>query len=151
MGKLKEVHIRWIGIFLVAILATLNDGDDHMADEPLWFHYFVSLCFTAVYWNGAWAIIHFFRRRFPEISKTKRRLSLTGLVVIIWMSIGGIPLKLIFDVSFVVDTSFSIGCGCSFKLELVCHSLLRLLDVEDLLVFGVFLFEDINTFSLNAS
>ena len=70
MGKLKEVHIRWIGIFLVAILATLNDGDDHMADEPLWFHYFVSLCFTAVYWNGAWAIIHFFRRRFPKNGKT---------------------------------------------------------------------------------
>ena len=57
--------------------------------------------------------------------------------------------SLIFDVSFVFDTSFSIGCGCSFELELVCHNLLRLLDVEDLLVFGVFLFEDINTFSLN--
>ncbi|MEQ9467601.1 MAG: histidine kinase [Ekhidna sp.] len=95
--KLKELHIRWIGIFLVAILATLNDGDDHMAETPLWFHYAVSLCFTAVYWNGACAIIFFFRRKFPEISRTKRRLSLTALSVIIWMSIGGIPLKIIFD------------------------------------------------------
>jgi hypothetical protein len=53
----------------------------------------------------------------------------------------------VFDVLFAFDTSFSIGFGCSF--ELVCHSLLRLLDAEDLLVFGVFLLEDIKTFSLN--
>ncbi|MEQ8905928.1 histidine kinase [Ekhidna sp.] len=98
MGKLREIHIRWIGILIVAGLATLNDGEDHMAGEPFWFHYFVSLCFTAVYWNGAWAIIYFFRRKFPEISKTKRRLSFSGLGVIIWMSVGGIPLKMIFNV-----------------------------------------------------
>ncbi|MEQ9007428.1 MAG: histidine kinase, partial [Ekhidna sp.] len=98
MGKLREIHIRWIVILIVAGLATLNDGEDHMAGEPFWFHYFVSLCFTAVYWNGAWAIIYFFRRKFPEISKTKRRLSFSGLGVIIWMSVGGIPLKMIFNV-----------------------------------------------------
>ncbi|WP_420316296.1 sensor histidine kinase [Ekhidna sp.] len=98
MEKLKEIHVRWIGILIVAVLATVNDGDNHMADKSLWFHYFVSLCFTAVYWNGACAIIFFFRKKFPEISKTKRRLSLTGLGVIIWMSLGGIPLKVLFDV-----------------------------------------------------
>lgn len=101
--KLKEVHIRWIGILIVAVLATINDGDDHMADKPLWFHYFVSLCFTTVYWNGACAIIFFFRRKFPEISRTKRRLSFTATGIIIWMSIGALPLKLIFDIVSVKD------------------------------------------------
>lgn len=96
--KLREVHIRWIGILLVAALATLNDGDDHMSDSPLWFHYFVSLSFTALYWNGACTIIFLLRRKYPEISKTKRRVLLSGLVIIIWMTVGGIPLKILFNV-----------------------------------------------------
>ncbi|MEO1254362.1 MAG: histidine kinase [Bacteroidota bacterium] len=44
-------------------------------------------------------IIFYFRRKFPEISKTGRRLSLTALGIIIWMSIGGIPLKLLMGFS----------------------------------------------------
>jgi sensor histidine kinase YesM len=52
-----------------------------------------------VYWNGACFVIFYFRRKFPEISKTTRRLLLTGIGIIIWMSIGGIPLKLVFGVS----------------------------------------------------
>jgi len=95
MKKLREIHVRWIGILLVAVLATINDGDDHMADSPLWLHYLVSLGFTAIYWNGACAFIFFFRKKFPEISKTGRRLAFTGLGIIIWMSIGGVPLKLL--------------------------------------------------------
>ncbi|MEP1035057.1 histidine kinase [Ekhidna sp.] len=96
--KLREVHIRWVGIFLVAALSTFNDGDDHMIDKPLWFHYFVSFCFTTLYWNGACAVIFFLRKKFPEISKTKRRVLWSGLFIGIWMTVGGIPLKIIFNV-----------------------------------------------------
>lgn len=98
MTKLREVHIRWIGIFLVAALATIDDGEDHMADAPYLYHYFVSLCFTSTYWTGACAIIFFFRKRFPEISKTAKRLIFSGLAIAIWMSIGGIPFKILFDI-----------------------------------------------------
>ena len=97
--KLREIHIRWIGIPIVAIFATLYDGDNHMADEPLWYCYLISLFFTAIYWNGASLIIYYFRRKFPEISKTGKRLTFTALGIILWMSTGGIPLKLFLGIS----------------------------------------------------
>ncbi|MEQ9404863.1 MAG: histidine kinase [Cyclobacteriaceae bacterium] len=96
--KLKEIHYRWLGIFLVAVIAMMANSA-HMSENSPWYVYFVSLCFTAVYWNGACLIIFYFRRKFPEISKTKRRLIFTSLAIIIWMSIGGLPLKLIFHLT----------------------------------------------------
>ncbi|MEP1358554.1 MAG: histidine kinase [Marinobacter alexandrii] len=99
---MKEIHIRWIGILLVAIAATLSNGD-HMHDSPFWFAYLVGVCFTAVYWNGACIVIFFFRRKLPEISKVQKRLLLTSLFIIIWMSIGGLPLKLLFQISSFQD------------------------------------------------
>ncbi|WP_436515429.1 sensor histidine kinase [Ekhidna sp. To15] len=95
--KLKEVYIRWIGILVVAAIATINDEKSgHMSEEPLWLHFVVSLSFTIVYWNGATFVIYRFRKLFPEISKTARRLSLTAPIVVIWMILGGIPVKLLF-------------------------------------------------------
>lgn len=67
-----------------------------MAADPVWYQYVVALVFTAVYWNGACLVIYYFRRKFPEISKTGRRLMLTGLGIVTWMSVGGIPIKLLF-------------------------------------------------------
>ncbi|GAB4229558.1 MAG: hypothetical protein Tsb0034_01180 [Ekhidna sp.] len=95
--KLKEIHVRAIGIPIVALIADLTDGD-HMAELPFWYTYFIALCFTTVYWSGAYFIIFRFRRIFPEISKTGRRLFLTALAIIFWMTVGGIPIKLIFGI-----------------------------------------------------
>lgn len=96
--KLKEIHIRWIGIFILAVIAMTLDGD-HMADSPLWYAYFISLCFTAVYWNGACFIIFYFRRKYPEISSVRKRLLSTSLLIIVWMTIGGLPLKWLFHLN----------------------------------------------------
>ncbi|MEP5106055.1 MAG: hypothetical protein ABJQ84_15620, partial [Ekhidna sp.] len=89
--KIGELHIRWVGILIVSALAMINDGEGHMSDKPIWFHYFVSLCFTAVYWNGACSIIFFLRKKFPEIDRTKRRVLLSAAFIIVWMTVGGIP------------------------------------------------------------
>ncbi len=96
--KLKEIYVRWIGIPIVAIFAQASNPE-HMSDQPYIYHYFVSICFTAVYWNGACFFIFKFRKLFPEISKTGRRLFFSALGIILWMSIGGLPLKLIFEIS----------------------------------------------------
>ena len=93
--KWKEVYVRWIGIPIVALIADSTDGG-HLADEPLWYTYLISFCFTAVYWNGATFIIYRFRRIFPEISRTGRRLTFTAFMIILWMIVGGIPIKLMF-------------------------------------------------------
>ncbi|MEP0984076.1 histidine kinase [Ekhidna sp.] len=101
--KIGELHIRWVGILIVSALAMINDGEGHMSDKPIWFHYFVSLCFTAVYWNGACSIIFFLRKKFPEIDRTKRRVLLSAAFIIVWMTVGGIPLKIIFNFVEVKD------------------------------------------------
>ncbi len=95
--KLREIHVRWIGIPLVALLATVI-YNDHMPQATWIYRYFMSLCFTAVYWNGAYLIIKYFRKKFPEISSTQKRLIFSDVFLIIFLSVGGIPLKLIFEV-----------------------------------------------------
>ncbi len=50
--------------------------------------------FTAVYWNGAYLIFKTSRRVYPEISQTAWRIFITLIVLFIWMSVGGIPIKL---------------------------------------------------------
>lgn len=97
MLKLKEIYVRWIGIFIVALFAMLAIGN-HM-DVPLWLDYLISVAFTAVYWNGACFIIFYFRRKFPEISRVQKRLLLSAICIIIWITFGGVPLKLLFGVS----------------------------------------------------
>ncbi len=92
--KLREVHVRWIGILLVAFIAMDGPDDNHLASEPFWYRYLVSFLFTTIYWNGACLVIFHFRKKYPEISKTPTRLVLSALGIILWMSIGGIPLKL---------------------------------------------------------
>jgi len=99
--KLKEVHIRWIGIPIVAFIAMLATGN-HMGIPP-WLDYIISFAFTTVYWNGACFIIFYFRRKFPEISRIQRRLIFSALLIIVWMTIGGVPFKLILGVTEIQD------------------------------------------------
>jgi len=99
--KSKELYVRWIGITIVALIAMGSDPEDHMAKDALWYQHFVALCFTAVYWNGACFIIFKFRKVFPEISRTGRRLFFTALAIVFWMTVGGIPVKILFGLSTV--------------------------------------------------
>lgn len=94
MRFLKERYIRWVGISIVAVIVTQLD-DGHMAGRSLSFQYLVSWIFTAVYWNGAFLIFMMFRKIFPEIKKTTTRLIWTYVTLVFWMSVGGIPVKLI--------------------------------------------------------
>lgn len=114
--KLREVQVRWIGIFVLAFIIMFFEEDRHMEDEPLWFAYMVSLFFTTIYWNGAFFIFMMFRRMFPEIRQTAKRLIITYIVVFIWMSIGGIPVKLL--IGF-IDFNFE-------AILLACQEYLRM-------------------------
>lgn len=109
--KLREVHIRWLGIPIVAILA--NRSGDHMAGEPYWYTYMISFIFTAVYWNGACFFIYRYRRLIPEISRTAKRLLYTALGIIVWMTFGGIPVKLIFGICTLKE-AFTINAHAEF-------------------------------------
>ncbi|WP_258101996.1 sensor histidine kinase [Marinoscillum pacificum] len=97
MRFLKERYVRWVGIFIVAFIVTFFD-EGHEGDIPYWYRYGVSWLFTAVYWNGAYLIFMMFRKLYPEISKTFLRLIITYVVLFIWMTVGGVPIKLLLGV-----------------------------------------------------
>ena len=101
--RITEPIVRWIGIPIVAIIAMGGGPDKHMAGDPLWYQYLVSLTFTSVYWNGACFFIFRFRRIFPEISRTGRRLFFSALGIIFWMTVGGIPIKLLYGLCTLED------------------------------------------------
>ena len=105
--KLTEPIARWIGIPIVGLVAHLT-GPEHMPERSQWLVYLISVCFTAVYWNGACFIIFRFRKKFPEITQTRSRLIYSAIFIMLWMSLGGIPLKLLFgvaDLSTIMDFS----------------------------------------------
>ncbi|MEO1053185.1 MAG: histidine kinase [Bacteroidota bacterium] len=93
--KLREVHVRWIGIPLMGLLMTFVH--EREVGESLLQKYIVATTFTLVFWNGAFTIFMFFRRKFPQIRQTPRRLILTVITLIVFMTIGDPLLCLIFN------------------------------------------------------
>ncbi|MEM9895289.1 MAG: histidine kinase [Bacteroidota bacterium] len=92
--NISEVKVRWIGIPIVAIFAMMAE-EDHTG-FPIWLSYLVAFLFTALYWNGACLIIFSLRRKYPAISQVRLRLFLSSIVLLLWMSFAGMPLKLAF-------------------------------------------------------
>ncbi len=75
MIKLKEIHIRWIGIVLLTFpIAYGLKSDEH---GPMWVQLSFTFFFTAIFWNGAANIFFYYRRKFPSIKFTAKRLILT--------------------------------------------------------------------------
>lgn len=92
--RLKEIYVRWLGIPVVGLFAALST--DHAIPLPFAEEYLYGLAFTALYWNGAFMIFMGFRKVFTDIRDTGKRLSITISVLILWMMLGGTPLKLLF-------------------------------------------------------
>lgn len=74
ISQLKEIQVRWIGIPIVGIMITIFVKQEM---DSFWVEALHSMLFTGVLWNGAANIFFFYRRRFPQISQTPRRLFLT--------------------------------------------------------------------------
>lgn len=104
--KLTEPLIRWTGVPVVALIPYLFTEHHRQMRESFWFEYGVSCAFTALYWTGAVYIFHFYRRYYPEISKTPLRLLITYVTLMVWMMVGGLPLKLLFGFA-TLDTLLS--------------------------------------------
>jgi len=72
--KVKEIYVRWIGIPIVSVLILPLVKDPSL---NFWGSFFHSLIFTGVFWNGAVLIFFFYRKQFPKISQTPKRIILT--------------------------------------------------------------------------
>ncbi|HRW99549.1 MAG TPA: hypothetical protein P5280_08675, partial [Cyclobacteriaceae bacterium] len=84
--NIREVYVRWFGIPILAYVMTFFHPPDP-GETPM-HQYFVAFVFTMLYWNGAFMLFMYYRRRFPEIKQTPRRLlltvlSLTSLMVVV--------------------------------------------------------------------
>jgi len=102
--QIKEIHVRWLGIPVVAFLAVFSL--EHARNEEFFRAYLVSLAFTAVYWNGAYLIFMLFRKLYPALVYTVKRLVISILALLTWMTFGGVPLKVLFgymDISEILD------------------------------------------------
>lgn len=103
MFKIKEPYVRWIGIPLVAFLMTFIIGMDPGETR---FHKFLSaLVYTVVFWNGAFLMFMYFRKRFPKIRQTPQRLLITILCLSLFLLIGEPVIRLLLDDVTLIDLS----------------------------------------------
>lgn len=72
---LKEVHFRWIGILVVSYIMTFVHEPEE--GEVWWMKLLIAVIYTAIYWNGAVLLFLYFRKKFPYIKQTSKRLLLT--------------------------------------------------------------------------
>ncbi len=109
--RLKEIYVRWLGIPVVALVSTL--ATDHATHLPYWQEYLYGLAFTTLYWTGAFWIFMGFRKVFPHIHQTGRRLTITIISLILWLTFGGAPLKILFGF-MTVDQMLSLSAYLSY-------------------------------------
>lgn len=65
--------------------------------ESLWRDFLTSLVFTTIYWNGAFAIFMHFRKVYPSIKETPKRLALTLLSLVTLLVVGDMLICLVLD------------------------------------------------------
>ena len=123
MIKLKEVYVRWVGIFVITIPITILLKED--SHGPMWLQYLYTLAFTTVFWNGASFIFFYFRRIIPGIKHTVKRLILTVLTLttfiiiaapIIRLTIGLISFQDILDNWRILLEFMGVNFGASFLI-----------------------------------
>lgn len=103
MFKIKEVYARWIGIPVVAVFITLFAKHGHEHDLTFMHKLCISLVFTAYYWNVAFFMFIYFRKRFPEIRQTPKRLLITVLTLSVFLVFGGVPIRLLLGLTSFED------------------------------------------------
>lgn len=88
--KFKEKYFRWIGIPVFALFLTfvVKIGDNTHTSDSYLHKFFIVLIMTAFFWNGAFMIFIFFRKKFPQIRQTPKRLIITLAVLSVFLVVG---------------------------------------------------------------
>ncbi|WP_157637719.1 sensor histidine kinase [Flexithrix dorotheae] len=87
----KEIVLRHIGIVVVSLLLPLFRSE-HMGNMGYWKTVPKAIVFTAIFWEGTWAIIFWFRRKYPHFEQTSRRIMMTIISCIVFIFISDILL-----------------------------------------------------------
>lgn len=125
MIRLREVYIRWIGIFILAYVMTLVHNIE--PGETLLGKYVTSWIYTAVYWNGAVFLFMRLRRKYPLIRQTPKRLIITCLYLVGFMAVADPILCSLTEFKPIVESlkneSFLIDLGINTAIALVIGSM----------------------------
>ncbi len=90
MFKIKEVYFRIIGIPLLGILLSFIFCPD---PTPQLGEVIKSTLFVFVFWQGLYTIITLFRKRYPKIKQTNKRLLLTVLFSLLYLGTADLLLR----------------------------------------------------------
>ncbi len=121
--KIREVYVRWTGIFtLAAIMMMLYKEPEETYLEK----YFTALLFTAIFWNGAFMLFMHFRRVYPQIRQTPKRLLITMFWLALFLILGDPLLCLLFgfkDLQTVLDPGIAFDhAGSNFLASIIIGS-----------------------------
>lgn len=83
-----------MGLVMTFIIKDHNHEENSLVENIL-----VSTLFTAVLWNGATIIIFWFRRKYPAIGQTAKRLTTTSLSVTLFLIIAPNVIRLALGIS----------------------------------------------------
>jgi len=97
---LKEVYLRWIGIPVLGLIISISTKEP---GETFLTAFLISTFFTAFFWNGCYLIFIFFRRRYPLLAHTGKRLFYTLLSLSLFLIIFDPLLCLVFGFKSVSD------------------------------------------------
>lgn len=93
--RFKEVYVRWIGIFSLSFIMIFVHGLE--PGETLFHKYFTSFMFTCIYWNAAFVMFMYFRKKYPQIKQTPKRLVITFISLVIFMTVTDPILCIVFN------------------------------------------------------
>jgi len=111
--RVREVHLRWLGIAVVAYIMAFIHPEAN-SDGSFEIKLLKSFAFTAVYWNVAFALFIYFRKRYPEIRKTPKRLLVTAVFLT--------AIFVVIDPILCLIIEFK-SMGKAFLLEEIAHEL----------------------------
>lgn len=95
MFRIKEIYVRLIGI---PVLGTILAFAFCPEGIPTALQLFKTICFTFVFWQGFYFIISHFRKRFPKIRDTKKRLLSSLFYLVIYLIVSDYLLRFTFDI-----------------------------------------------------
>lgn len=81
MSKIKEIHLRWVGIPLLAFFLTFIVKGEEELKMGFLKGYLFTVFFTGILWNACFLVIKFFRNKYSKIALTGKRVLFTVLSV----------------------------------------------------------------------
>jgi hypothetical protein len=106
--QIKEKHARLIGIPLLGVVLSFIFCPDPI---PSIGKIIKSIAFVFIFWQGIFSIIHFFRKKFPKINQTSRRIIYSLLCAITYIINADLALQQFFTHFFpehrwIIDSYF---------------------------------------------